>query len=256
MDFGLLDKVALITGGARGIGLADARALGEEGAIIVLNELDPEAGEAAVDALTGMGIHAVCFPGDAADESVARNTVARIVARFGRLDILVNNAGIGVKPAYHVEDMPVDAWDTMIHVHMRSTFLWSREAMTAMKANRFGRIINVSSMNFTGGGRPGVAHYAAAKAGIAGFTRTLAKEAGPLGITANAIAPGYVETELIAQFSEEMRERLCKQNPVGRTCRPEEVAALVVFLCSQQAAFINGELVCMDGGRRDFYWGN
>jgi 3-oxoacyl-[acyl-carrier protein] reductase len=125
-----------------------------------------------------------------------------------------------------------------------------------MKARGFGRIVNMSSMNFTGGGRPGVAHYAAAKAGILGFTQTLAKEVGPFGITANAIAPGYVETELIAQFSEEMRERLCKQNPAGRTCRPSEVAALVSFLCSTQAGFINGELICMDGGRRDFYWGN
>lgn len=111
-------------------------------------------------------------------------------------------------------------------------------------------------MNFTGGGRPGVSHYAAAKAGIQGFTQTLAKEIGRAGITANALAPGYVETELIAQFSDEMRHLLANQNPVGRTCQPSEVAALVVFLCSTQAAFINGELICMDGGRRDYYWGN
>ena len=143
----------------------------------------------------------------------------------------------------------------MIEVHMKSTFLWSREVIPAMKEGGFGRIINTSSMNFTGGGRPGVAHYAAAKAGILGFTQTLAKEVGPYGITANAIAPGYVETELIAQFSADMRERLHKQNPIRRLCRSDEVAALVVFLCSTQAAFINGENVCIDGGRRDFYWG-
>lgn len=256
MDLGLRDRVALITGGGRGIGLADARALGEEGAIIVLNEIDAEAGQAAAETLGKLGIRACCLPGDATDETLVRDTVQQVMARHGRVDILVNNAGIGVKPAYHVEDMPAEAWDRMIQAHMRSTFLWSREAIPAMKANGFGRIVNVSSMNFTGGGRPGVAHYAAAKAGIAGFTRTLAKEVGSLGITANAIAPGYVETELIAQFSQEMRERICRQNPVGRTCRPEEVAALVCFLCSRQAAFINGELVCMDGGRRDFYWGN
>jgi 3-oxoacyl-[acyl-carrier protein] reductase len=124
-----------------------------------------------------------------------------------------------------------------------------------MKAASFGRIINTCSMNFTGGGRPGVAHYSAAKAGILGFTQTLAKEVGPFGITANAIAPGYVETALIAQFSDDMRDRLHKQNPVGRMCQPDEVAALVAFLCSTHAGFINGEHVCMDGGRRDFYWG-
>lgn len=255
MDFGLAGKVALITGGARGIGFADARALGAEGVTVVINELDDKAAKHAVAELTKDGIRAVFYTGDAADEAVAKRTVEDVAARFGRLDILINNAGVGVKPAYRVEDMPAEAWDKMIHVHMKSTFLWSREAIRHMKARAFGRIINTSSMNFTGGGRPGVAHYAAAKAGILGFTQTLAKEVGPFGITANAIAPGYVETELIAQFSAEMRDRLHKQNPVGRLCQPSEVAALVAFLCSTQAAFINGELVCMDGGRRDFYWG-
>ncbi|RZA30677.1 MAG: SDR family oxidoreductase [Proteobacteria bacterium] len=256
MDFGLTGKVALITGGARGIGLADANELIAAGAIVVINDLDAQAAEQAAAALETGGGRAAWYAGDAADERVVKSTVQDIVARFGRLDVLVNNAGIGVKPAYHVEDMPAGAWDSMIHVHMKSTFLWSREAIPAMRRGGFGRIVNMSSMNFTGGGRPGVAHYAAAKAGILGFTQTLAKEVGPYGITANAIAPGYVETDLIAQFSPEMREQLCKQNPVGRTCQPAEVAALVAFLCSQQAAFINGEMICMDGGRRDFYWGN
>jgi 3-oxoacyl-[acyl-carrier protein] reductase len=256
MDFGLAGKVALITGGGRGIGLAEAHALGAEGVTVVINELDEVVAKCAVAELKKSNIDAVFYIGDAADETVARRTVEDAAKRFGRIDILINNAGIGVKPAYQVEDMPADAWDKMIHVHMKSTFLWSREAIPHMKAGGFGRIINTSSMNFTGGGRPGVAHYAAAKAGILGFTQTLAKEVGPFGITANAIAPGYVETDLIAQFSDEMRERLYKQNPVGRTCQPAEVAALVSFLCSTQAAFINGEHVCMDGGRRDFYWGN
>lgn len=256
MDLGLAGRVALITGGGRGIGFADAQALGAEGVTVVINELDGKTAERAVADLEKDSINAVFYPGDAADEAVAKRTVEDVARRFGRIDILINNAGIGVKPAYQVEDMPADAWDKMIHVHMKSTFLWSRDAIPHMKAGRFGRIINTSSMNFTGGGRPGVAHYAAAKAGILGFTQTLAKEVGPFGITANAIAPGYVETDLIAQFSDEMRERLCKQNPVGRTCQPSEVAALVTFLCSTQAAFINGEHVCMDGGRRDFYWGN
>jgi 3-oxoacyl-[acyl-carrier protein] reductase len=256
MDFDLAGRVALVTGGARGIGLAEVQALGAEGAIVVINDLDQEAGERTVETLRQDKMEAAFYLGDATDEGLARRTVEQIIERFGRLDILVNNAGIGVNPAYQVEDMPADAWDRMVHVHMKSTFLWSREAIPPMKAGGFGRIVNTSSMNFTGGGRPGVAHYAAAKAGILGFTQTLAKEVGSFGITANAIAPGYVETELIAQFSDEMRERLQKQNPVGRTCQPSEVAALVTFLCSKQAAFINGEHVCIDGGRRDFYWGN
>lgn len=255
MDFGLLGRVALITGGGRGIGFAHARLLGAEGATVVINELDANTAERAIVELKERGIDAVFYLGDAANELVVKRTVQDIGNRFGRLDILINNAGIGAKPAYEIENMPAEAWDKMIEVHMKSTFLWSREVIPAMKEGGFGRIINTSSMNFTGGGRPGVAHYAAAKAGILGFTQTLAKEVGPYGITANAIAPGYVETELIAQFSADMRERLHKQNPIRRLCRSDEVAALVVFLCSTQAAFINGENVCIDGGRRDFYWG-
>jgi len=255
MNFDLEDKVALITGGARGIGFAEARGLAAEGVRIAIVDLDAVAGESAVAKLIAMNVQAEAFCGDAANEADVTRITEEVNRRFGRLDILVNNAGIGVNPSYTTEKMPVEAWDRMVHVHMRSSFLWSRAAIPLMATNGFGRIVNTSSMNFTGGGRPGVSHYAAAKAGIAGFTRTLAKEVGPQGITANAIAPGYVETELIAGFTPKMRQILCRQNPVGRTCRPDEVAALVSFLCSTQAAFINGELVCMDGGRRDFYWG-
>ena len=254
MDFQLKDKVALVTGAARGIGYAECRSLAAEGVHIAIVDLDATAAEAAADSLLAIGVQAQAYVGDAANEAEVERIMGLVQHRFGRLDILVNNAGIGVKPSYVTEHMPVDAWDQMIHVHMRSTFLWSRAAIPLMAKGGFGRIVNTSSMNFTGGGRPGVSHYSAAKAGIAGFTRTVAKEVGPSGITANAIAPGYVETDLISTFTPEMRQVLCQQNPVGRTCQPEEVAALVSFLCSAQAAFINGELVCMDGGRRDFFW--
>lgn len=255
MDLGLSNRVAIITGGAQGLGLAHARALGAEGATVVLNDLNADAVAQVAEQLASEGIQAEGWPGDATDPAVADETVARAVVTFGRVDILVNNAGIGVKPAAPVEELPFDAWQRMLHVHLDSTFLWSRAAVKPMRANGFGRIINTSSMNFTGGGRPGVAHYSAAKAGIVGLTQTMAKEVGGAGITVNAIAPGYVATELIVQFSPDMIHRLESQNPVGRLCRPDEVAALVTFLCSGQAGFINGELICMDGGRRDFYWG-
>ena len=243
-----------MTGGGRGIGLADAHALGAEGAVVVVIELDRVAAECAVAELKANKVDATFYQGDAADESLCERVLEDVGRRFGRIDILINNACIGAKPAYLVEEMPSSAWDRMIEVHMRGTFIWSRAVLAYMKEGGFGRIVNISSLNFTGGGRRGVAHYAAAKGGILGFTQTLAKEVGPFGITANAIAPGYVETELIAQFTDEMRERLHKQNPVGRVCRPSEVAALITFLCSTQAAFINGENVCIDGGRREFYW--
>lgn len=256
MDLKIKGKVALLTGAGRGIGYAEAQALGAEGVRVAVNDIDVQAAQVAVARLREDGVEALAVPGDASQEADVASLVARVLGHFGQLDILVNNAGVGVKPAYAVEDMPAEAWDTMISTHLRSTFLCSRAAISAMRQGGYGRIINTSSMNYTGGGRPGVAHYAAAKAGIAGFTRTLAKEGGRHGITANAIAPGYVETALIAGFTDDMRQRLRQQNPLGRLCRPEEVAALVTFLASEQAAFINGALVCMDGGRRDFYWGD
>lgn len=255
MDLGLSGRVAIITGGARGIGLAHARALGREGASIVLNDRDIDAAAHAVKVLSEEGIDAGCQSGDATDPAVVDKTVAFALEKYRRLDILINNAGIGVKPAAQVEEMSLDEWRRMLHIHLDSTFLWSRAVVDPMRQNVYGRIINTSSMNFTGGGRPGVAHYSTAKAGIVGLTQTMAKEVGRFGLTVNAIAPGYVATELISQFSPDMMDRLQKQNPVGRLCRPEEVASLVAFLSSNQAGFINGELICMDGGRRDFYWG-
>ena len=254
MDLGISGCTAIITGGGRGIGLAEATALAAEGVNIAVNDLDNDAAEAAAKVLRKQGAEAAAFVGNAADENSVQRLTMAVIEHFGRLDIVVNNAGMAVNPGYRVIDMPVVVWDQMISVHLRSTFLWSRAAIPHMLESGFGRIINTSSMNFTGGGRPGASHYTAAKAGIAGFTRNLAKEVGGDNITVNAIAPGYVETDLIAAFSPAMKETLRRQNPIGRTCRPAEVASVVAFLCSKQAGFINGEMVCIDGGRREFYW--
>lgn len=256
MEMHLNGSVALITGGARGIGLAEAEALAAEGVSIAVNDIDGEAAAAAVEKLKGLGVDAAAFVCDVADEDSVKANVLKVSQRFGRLDILVNNAGIGVRPGFAVADMPVEAWDLMQHVHVRSTFLWSRAAIPLMCAGGYGRIINTSSVNYTGGGRPGASHYVAAKAAIAGFTRVLAKEVASSGITVNAIAPGYVATALIAGFSEDMLAIVRDQNPTRRLCAPEEIGALVTFLSSRHAGFINGEIVCIDGGRREYYWGD
>ena len=254
MDLGLAGRVAIITGGAGGLGRAHARALGAEGVRVVLADIDADAAEASAATLRGEGIAATALAADAAEEGSVAEALDRVLQAEGRLDILINNAGIAVRPAWRLAEMPAEAWDRMIHVHLRGAFLWARAAIAPMRAGGFGRIVSMSSMNFTGGGRVGVTHYAAAKAGIVGMTQTLAKEVGGDGITANAVAPGYVATDLISQFDAATRELLCRQNPLGRLCKPEEVAASVAFLCSVPAAFINGETLCIDGGRRDFVW--
>ncbi len=257
MDFGLTGKVALITGGAGGIGRAEALALANEGAAIAVNDLDGDAAERFVDDLRAQGVVAVTAIGDVSEPDTAAQVVRQAAEALGGLDILINNAGAGGRHLGHpVEEMEVDDWDIIVRTHLRSSFLCSKYAIPIMRARGFGRIVNTSSMNVTGGGRPGVANYAAAKAGVLGFTRTLAKEIGGFGLTANAIAPGYVETNLIAGFSEQQRAVITGQNPLGRFCQPEEVGALIAFLCSTQASFINGALICMDGGKRDFHWGD
>ncbi|MBA4790688.1 MAG: glucose 1-dehydrogenase [Rhizobiales bacterium] len=256
MDLGLEGRVALVTGAARGIGRAEALALAAEGARIVINDIDADAAAACADDLRQAGHEAAAAPGDVSDTEGAAAVVRAAGAAFGRLDILVNNAGAGGRHlGRKAEDLDVDDFDIIVRTHLRSTFLCSKHAVPLMRAGGFGRIVNTSSMNVTGGGRPGVTNYSAAKAGVLGYTRTMAKEVGSEGITVNAIAPGYVATDFIATFSPEKRAVITGQNPIGRFCQPEEVGALVAFLCSTQAAFINGALICMDGGKRDFHWG-
>jgi 3-oxoacyl-[acyl-carrier protein] reductase len=257
MDLGLTGKAALVTGAARGIGKAEAMALAAEGCAIAINDIDRDAAEATAADLRVSGTKAVVCIGDVSEEAGAAAVVREAHAGLGQLDILVNNAGAGGRYlGRNAEEMSIDDWDIIVRTHLRSTFLCSKFAVPLMRQRGFGRIVNTSSMNVTGGGRPGVTNYSAAKAGVIGFTRTLAKEVGGAGITVNAIAPGYVETALIAGFSSEKRAVIAGQNPLGRFCQPEEVGALIAFLCSTQAAFINGALICMDGGKRDFFWGD
>ena len=199
--------------------------------------------------------------GNVGERSTADALMEAAQGQFGSVDIVVNNAGVvRDRMLFNMSD---EDWDLVLEVHLRGHFLLCRNAAAYWRAKSkeagapvYGRIVNTSSMNYTGGGRPGATHYVAAKASIAGFTRVLAKEVGPDGITVNAIAPGYVATELIDGFSSPMLAVIREQNPTRRLCEPNEIGALVAYLASRQAGFINGEIVCIDGGRREFYWGN
>jgi NAD(P)-dependent dehydrogenase (short-subunit alcohol dehydrogenase family) len=255
MDLDITGRVALITGGAGGIGGAEAHALAQEGVRIVINDLEEDVSQAAAATLRDAGFEAASAYGDVSDPAAVERIVATAATAFGRLDILVNNAGAGgAHLGRPVAEISLESWNIILQSHLTSTFLCSQAALTHMGRDGYGRVVNTSSMNFTGGGRPGVANYSAAKAGILGFTRTFAKEVGGQGITVNAIAPGYVETGLIAGFNTAQRNVIITQNPLGRFCRPEEVGSLVAYLCGRPADYINGALVCIDGGKRDFHW--
>lgn len=257
MDLGLNARVALITGAGRGIGKAEALTLMAEGAKVAINDINVEQAQETAEQISAIGGgKAKAFAADVSDEKAVKSMVENVCAEFGSIDILVNNAGAGSKYWGHpVDDLPVESWDIIIKTHLRSTFLCSKYVARLMKRQLFGRIVNTSSMNAIGGGPPGASNYTAAKAAIIGLTRNMAKEIGSFGVTVNAIAPGYVHTDMVATYPEERKKIMVSQNPVGRLCNLDEVAALVAFLCSKQAAFINGAVFSMDGGRQDFFWG-
>jgi len=255
MDLGLRGKVALVTGSSRGIGLAEARLLAQEGARIAVNGVNRDRAEQAAASIRAAGGDALAFPADITQAANVADLFARIRERMGECSVLVNNAGLAGrhlgKPADQIDDAD---WDAVIDSHLRATWLCTRAALPAMRAARWGRIVNTSSIHHTGGGRPGLSSYAAAKGAISAFSRTVAKEVAAEGITINTVAPGFVRTDMLTKLPEDFQTRVRSQNPLGRPAEPDEIAAAVVFLCSQQASYITGALLPVDGGRREFVW--
>jgi 3-oxoacyl-[acyl-carrier protein] reductase len=242
----LAGMVALVTGGARGIGKAIVESLASAGATVVFTyKSSSAAAEELAGTLTSQGQRVFATQSDATLHEEARQVVEQVVKDHGKLDILVNNAGItrdGLLMRMSEED-----WDSVLANNLKSVYNFTRAAIRPMMSQRSGRIINVSSIvGLTG--NAGQANYAASKAGIMGFSKAVAKELGSRNIQVNVIAPGYVETEMTHKLNEQQRKSLTELIPLKRTAQPHEIAAVVRFLAGPDAAYITGQVICVDGG--------
>ena len=246
MSGALQGQVALVTGGSRGIGRAIALRLAADGAEVVLNYRENEAAaEEAVQLVRAAKGVASSTRFDIADPEGARAGVQSIVDRAGRLDILVNNAGTTADAL--VLRLKEEEWERALRVNLTGAFHCTKVALRVMIRGRYGRIVNLSSV-VAEMGNAGQVAYAAAKAGLEGLTKSLAREVASRGITVNAVAPGFVETDMTAALSEEQRAFYTNVIPAGRIARPEEVAAAVAFLASPEAGYITGHVLHVNGG--------
>lgn len=255
MDQILAGQVAIVTGGSRGIGRAIAKSLAGAGAHVVLTSRSAESATSAAQEIGrevgvggGDGEHAGMVEGVACDSARATacaELIKDVTTRLGRLDILVNNAGITRDNL--IMRMKEEDWTAVFETNLHGAFYLSKAAIRPMMKQRSGRIINISSVaGITG--NPGQTNYAATKAGLIGFTKSLAKEIGSRGITVNAVAPGYIETDMSAAISPEMKEKLKSMIPLERLGSPEDIAEAVLFLASPGAAYITGAVLQVDGG--------
>ena len=242
----LQGRVALVTGGSRGIGAAVAQALASAGAALVVCARNGEAAAAAAAGITGQGGQAFGVAADVSRAADAERVVAACVERFGRLDILVNNAGITRDGL--VLRMKDEDWSDVLAVNLNGAFYFARAALRAiLKQKQSGRIVNVGSV-VGSMGNPGQANYVASKAGLVGLTKALSKEVASRGVTVNAVAPGFIETDMTAGLPDAAKDAYRTQIPLGRFGTPAEVAAVVAFLASDAAAYITGQVIHVNGG--------
>lgn len=241
----LSGQVAIVTGGARGIGRTVAETLSAAGAKLALVDVNAETLAGAVDALRAAGGTAEAFVCDVTNSERVNQVVDEVVAKLGGLDILVNNAGITRDNL--VMRMKDDQWDAVIAINLKGTFLFTRAVTRPMMKARRGRIINIASVSGLMG-NPGQANYSASKAGVIGLTRTTSKELASRNITVNAVAPGFIATEMAHALGEELLEQIKKETPLGRLGQPQDVADAVLFLASEAACFITGHVLVVDGG--------
>lgn len=242
----LSGKRALVTGANRGIGRAVALRLAAEGASVALNyRAGREEAEAVVAEIEASGGSAAVLQGDVSVAAEAEALVGAAEAALGGLDILVNNAGATRDNL--LMRLSEEDWDAALNTNLKGAFLCAKAAIRPMLRQRFGRIVNMSSVVALTG-NPGQANYAAAKAGLIGFTRTVAREVASRGVTVNALAPGFIETQMIESIPDDLRARILERIPLGRFGAPDDVAGCVAFLCGDDGAYITGQTISIDGG--------
>jgi len=241
----LTGQIAVITGSARGIGKTIALILAEAGADIVISDLNVEAGKETVGEIKAMGREAIWVEADVSKSEQANRIIDTTLEKFGRLDILVNNAGITRDNL--LMRMAEDEWDSVIAVNLKGTYNCIRAATKIFMKQRTGRIINIASV-VGQMGNAGQANYASSKAGVIGLTKSVAKELASRNILVNAVAPGFIETAMTEKLPEKARESLLKLIPLAKLGQPEDVAKVVLFLCSNRSSYITGQVINVDGG--------
>lgn len=246
-------RTAIITGAARGIGAAIAKRLSSDGFAVAVLDLEETACATVVDEIRASGSEALAVGVDVSDEQAVETAVIRVAAELGAPTVLVNNAGITRDNLLF--KMTVDDWDAVMNVHLRGSFLMSRATQKYMTEAKWGRIVNLSSVSALG--NRGQANYSAAKAGLQGFTKTLSIELGKFGVTVNAIAPGFIETEMTVNTAARMgipfevfKAGAAKEIPVNRVGQPEDIAATVSFFARDDASFVSGQVIYVAGGPR------